>query len=107
MYISSNDNRFYAALESGYGKVPAIAAADRIPAVQLSVRQTHERSRRRDKTGTRTFLGLPAMTRKNTVWGLKTYMTTFNGNGSTPAYDPLFQGAMGSAALVFHGGTIS
>ena len=34
-YISSNANRFYAALESAYGQVAAITAASRIPALKL------------------------------------------------------------------------
>ena len=38
-YISSNANRFYTALESAYGQVGAITAANRIPAVKLAVRQ--------------------------------------------------------------------
>ena len=41
-YISSNQNRFYAALENGYGQVPAVTAAHRIPAVKLATRQQLE-----------------------------------------------------------------
>ena len=36
-YISSNANRFYTALESAYGQVPAITGANRIPAVKLTI----------------------------------------------------------------------
>jgi hypothetical protein len=107
MYISSNDNRFYAALESEYGKAPAIEARNRIPAVQLSVKQTPEKVSRHDKTGTRTFLGLPANVRSNTAWGLKTYMTSLAGDGGAPAYGPLFEAAMGSAAHVYSGGSVA
>ena len=59
-YISSNANRFYTALESAYGQVEAITAANRIPAVKLAIRQQVRRRTRRDKTGSRTFAGLPA-----------------------------------------------
>ena len=59
-YISSNANRFYTALESAYGKVEAITAANRIPAVKLGIQQQVETGTRRDKTGSRTFAGLPA-----------------------------------------------
>ncbi|MEI9972411.1 MAG: hypothetical protein WDO73_10370 [Ignavibacteriota bacterium] len=41
-YISSNANRFYTALESAYGQTPAITAANRIPALKLTVRQQLE-----------------------------------------------------------------
>ena len=52
-YISSNANRFYAALESTYGKVDPITAANRIPAVKLGIRQQVDAGTRRDKTGSR------------------------------------------------------
>ena len=50
-YISSNANRFYAALESSYGQVGTISAANRIPAVKLGITQQLETAQRRDKTG--------------------------------------------------------
>jgi hypothetical protein len=56
-YISSNANRFYTALESEYGQVGAIAAANRIPAVKLTVQQQLTGGTRKDKTGSRTFDG--------------------------------------------------
>jgi hypothetical protein len=56
-YISSNANRFYTALESAYGRVEAITATNRIPAVKLGIRQQVETGTRRDKTGSRTFAG--------------------------------------------------
>ncbi|HVY93714.1 MAG TPA: hypothetical protein VHA14_13225, partial [Bryobacteraceae bacterium] len=59
-YILSNANRWYCAQEAGYGQVGAITAANRIPAVSLKVQHQRERSVRRDKTGTRTWTGLPA-----------------------------------------------
>lgn len=38
-YISSNANRFYVALESAYGQAAPVTAANRFPAVRLSVKQ--------------------------------------------------------------------
>ena len=35
-YILSNNNRYYAVLESDYGVVPAIAASHRVPGVRLT-----------------------------------------------------------------------
>src|SRR5690242_20987904 len=52
-YISSNANRFYAALESSYGTVGAVTANNRIPALKLAVKQQLEVTTRKDKTGDR------------------------------------------------------
>jgi hypothetical protein len=70
-YISSNANRFYTALESSYGKVSAITAQQRIPAVKLTTRQQLEMPDRKDKTGSRTFTGVPAGGRRQTQFNLR------------------------------------
>ena len=59
-YISSNANRWYVARESAYGQIPAISAFNRIPAVKLTAQQQREKSQRKDKTGSRTWQGMPA-----------------------------------------------
>jgi hypothetical protein len=59
-YILSNSNRFYTALEGSYGAIADITATNRIPAVKLGVQQQLEMPARRDKTGSRTFPGMPA-----------------------------------------------
>ena len=41
-YISSNNNRFYAAVETVYGTVPAITASNRFPGVKLALKQDVE-----------------------------------------------------------------
>ncbi len=105
-YISSNDNRFYAALESSYGAVPAISAAHMFPGVRLSAQQRVEAVERRDKTGTRSFVGLPSRLRRGTSFQLDTYLTSWNDPVFPPPLDPLFQGALGSA-LRFNGGTVA
>lgn len=105
-YISSNDNRIYAALESGYGKVAAFTAQQRLPAIRLDIRQAADQLRRRDKTGGRTFLGLPASLRRRTSFDLATYMTEWPAGASAPPYSALVQAAMGGAGLAFSGRTI-
>ena len=65
-YISSNNERVYVALESAYGTVPAITGANRIPLVKLTAKQVPEQTARKDKTGSRTFVGLPNTIRKTT-----------------------------------------
>lgn len=96
-YISSNQNRFYAALETGYGRVPAISVEHRIPAVKLYTRQQLEVPDRKDKTGSRTFTGVPARGRRRTTFGLKTYMTSWTNPSQNPAHGALFQAGLGGA----------
>jgi len=105
-YISSNANRFYTALESAYGSVATITANSRIPAVKLTVRNQAEVTSRKDKTGSRTFPGLPAGGRRRTAFELQTYMTSWQkSTAAGPAYGPLFQAALGGAPQSFAGGT--
>ncbi len=103
-YISSNANRFYAGLESSYGQTPAIAAQNRFPAVKLTAKNQLENTDRRDKTGSRTFVGIPAGLRRTTSFDLTTYMTSWGGQSAGPSYGPLFQASMGAAPAVYTGG---
>lgn len=104
-YISSSANRFYTALESAYGQVPAITAANRIPALKLTIRQQLEVTERKDKTGSRTFTGLPPGGRRQTSFELRTLLTNWQQGASSPSYGPLFQAALGAAPALFAGGT--
>jgi hypothetical protein len=104
-YISSNSNRFYTALESAYGQVPTITAANRIPALKLTVRQQLEVTDRKDKTGSRTFTGVPAGGRRQTTFELRTLLTNWAQGTANPSYGPLFQAALGGAPAYFAGGT--
>src|SRR5690242_18278988 len=106
-YISSNNNRVYVALESVYGNVPAITEADRIPLVRLAARQALDRAERRDKTGSRTFAGLPNRVRKHTAFQLNTFMTEWANQTAPPRHGPLFQAAMGGVPVLFGGGTVA
>jgi hypothetical protein len=106
-YISSNNNRIYVALEGTYATVPAITGANRIPAVKLGVRQVLEQTGRRDKTGSRTFVGLPNRIRKDTSFALHTFMTEWINQATAPRHGPLFQAAMGGVPLQFAGGVVA
>jgi hypothetical protein len=106
-YISSNENRFYTALEQTYGEAGAITAACRIPAVKLSVQRQQETPERKDKTGSRSYAGTPPGGRKRTSFELRTYLTGWDKSKETPGYGPLFQAAMGAPALTFAGATAS
>ena len=106
-YILSNANRFYAALESAYGTVGSITASNRIPAVKLGVQQTVATGTRRDKTGSRTFAGVPAGVRRRTDFDLQTYLTSWDKTATGPGYGPLFQAAMGGSPARFGGGTVA
>ncbi|MGH9645776.1 MAG: hypothetical protein ACRD4E_03075 [Bryobacteraceae bacterium] len=106
-YISSNNNRVYVALESNYGQAAGITGANRIPLVKLTARQIPEQTSRRDKTGSRTFPGLPNRIRKRTSFQLNTFMTQWTDQASPPTHGPLFQSAMGASPAIFAGGTVA
>ena len=103
-YVSSNANRLYAGLESGFGVVPAPVTADRFAAVKLTARQRSAQAERRDKTGSRTFPGTPAGQRRKTTFELQAYLTGWGGGAQRPGYAPLIQAAMGGAPLHYAGG---
>jgi hypothetical protein len=106
-YIASNDNRFYTVLETEYGQVPDITEANRFPAVRLTANQTTEAVRRRDKTGTRSFMGNPSGTRRRTSYELLTFLTTWGDQSKPPAYGALFEAALGGSHTVFAGGAVA
>ncbi|MCX6633381.1 MAG: hypothetical protein NTW28_37780 [Candidatus Solibacter sp.] len=106
-YISSNANRFYTALEVGYGRVESITATNRIPAVKLGIKQQVETGTRRDKTGSRTFAGVPAGVRRRTEFELQTYLTSWDKMAAGPGYGPLFEAAMGGSPVRYGGGTVA
>src|SRR5579864_1185613 len=106
-YISSNNNRVYTALETNYGQAAAITGTNRIPTVKLTVRQVLEQTTRRDKTGSRTFAGLPNRIRRRTSFRLNTFMTEWTNQTSPPTHGPLFQAAMGASPVFFAGGTVA
>lgn len=99
-YISSKDNRFYVALEASFGQAPGSAAFHQIPAVKLITRQQHERADRKDKTGSRTFVGRPSGGRRTTTFDLTTYSRNWADQTQEPSYGPLFEACLGGAAII-------
>lgn len=106
-YIASNDNRLYAALESTYGQTADISQAQRFPAVRLTAKQRLQPLTRRDKTGTRSFVGHPAGLKSRSEFEVLTYLATWTDHSQPPAYGPLFEAALGASAETFAGGTIA
>jgi hypothetical protein len=98
-YILSNANRFYVAIEPAYGQAAPVTARNRYPAVRLEAQQAYEASRRKDKTGSRTFLGTPSTARRSTAFETHTYLTSWNGT-EEPSYGPLFRAALGGTPTV-------
>lgn len=106
-YISSNQNRFYATLESNFGAVVAATAGNRIPAIRLGIQHETTQGPRRDKTGSRTRGGIPTGARTRTQYQLGTYMTNWGNINAEPSYGPLIRGALGAAPLLDAGKTVS
>lgn len=104
-FISSNKNRFYVAQEPSFGEVAAITADNRFPANKLEFRQSIERARRPDKTGTRTYLGQDGTGRKHTSFHISSYLTCWTRN-ETPHYGPLFMSAIGREVTSLVGNTV-
>src|SRR5580704_6201258 len=106
-YISSNNERVYVALESAYGVVPTITGSNRIPILKLTTKQVPAQTSRQDKTGSRTFPGLPNTIRKTTSFQLNTLMTEWTDQTVQPTHGPLFQAAMGGTPAFFTGATVA
>ncbi len=102
-YISSNANRWYAVQETAYGQVPAITADNRIPAVKLGVKQQRAKSQRRDKTGSRTWPGVPDGMRRQTSFSLTSYMRDWPDTTVLPPHNALFGAALGGTASLWAG----
>ncbi len=107
-YISSRNNRYYAALEASYGNVASVSAAQRFNAVYLRSVQETERPVRKDKLGTRTYQGLAGTLKKTTTFKLKTYVYGRETGSEAPRYGALVEAALGGNPQTFGGGqTIS
>ena len=95
-YISTKQNRFYAALESSYGTVAAVTAADRFTGTSLKIQHDEERPKRRDKTGTRSYRGIAGALRARTKYEMRTYLYG-RGEGSVPPrFSALLQAGLGA-----------
>jgi hypothetical protein len=98
-YISSKQNRFYAALEQQYGKAAGWAQAKQFGALRLGAKNWLERPARKDKTGSRTFTGSGGALRKQTTFDLATYLYSHD-EGGEPGYGALVQAALGGAPQI-------
>ena len=105
-YVSSNDNRFYVAGETAYGVVASIEEHNRVPALRMRARQVADRAQRRDKTGSRTFAGLPAGVRRRSSFEMATYLTAWTDQSREPGYGPLFRAGLGGTGRLFGSTTL-
>ncbi|MEX2302305.1 MAG: hypothetical protein WD733_15295 [Bryobacterales bacterium] len=103
--VLSSQNRVYVEVESSYGAAPVITSADRVSVLRLNVRQGHEARERRDKTGSRTYAGMPAGGRKRTEFSLQSYLVTNPSPGAVTPVGRLIQAALGASPLIFGGST--
>lgn len=104
-YISSNANRWYCGRESSYGQIPAITAANRIPAVSMTAKNQREKSERKDKTGSRTWQGMPVGMRRQTSFQMTSYMRDWADPSQLPPHGPLMEAALGGSGSTWAGGT--
>jgi hypothetical protein len=93
-YIWSDANRFYAATESAYGIPAPITASNRLAAAHLQCHQSLESTVRRDKTGSRTYLGSAATATRVSSYELSAHLISWD-DVTAPCYGPLVQAAMG------------
>ena len=106
-YISSNQNRFYAALEGSFGNVASVTAANRIPAIKLAIRHDTIVARRRDKSGSRSRAAMPSGVRRRTDYRLETYLTNWGETTGEPPYGPMLRGALGAEPVINAGGIVA
>jgi hypothetical protein len=105
-YILSNANRWYCAREDAYGQVAAITAANRIPAVGMKVQNQRDKNQRKDKTGTRTWAGLPVGMRRHTSFDATSYMRDWPDLTTLPPHGPMIEAAMGAPGQLWAGATV-
>lgn len=98
-YVSSNHNRFYTALETGFGTTAMVTEQHRIPAIRLAIKNEQQTGRRRDKTGSRSRMVVPTGGRSQTEFRLETYLTNWSNTSAEPPCGPLFRAALGATPL--------
>lgn len=105
-YILSQDNRHYVVLETNAGSVPPVAMSNRFLANKLNLRTEIAVPERKDKTGTRTFLGEPNALRSVAQFHAKTYHCANLAHPALPSVSPFYQSAMGASPTVFAGAVV-
>jgi hypothetical protein len=98
-YVLSNNNRYYVAPESNYGVVPTIATSQRVPGVRLTIATQKVTPTRRDKTGTRTFLGIAGPPRKVIAYEFETSVMAQDSGVLQPTAAQMVQAALGGTAM--------
>ena len=107
-YISSNNERFYVALESAYGQVPAITSAESNSAGEADGETgsgADQRGRTRREAGH--LSGCRTQIRRTTSFQIDTLMTEWTDQTAAPTQGPLFQAAMGRTPVFYTGGTVA
>ncbi|MGC4052234.1 MAG: hypothetical protein QM757_23100 [Paludibaculum sp.] len=98
-YISSNNNRLYAALENGFGVVAGVTAGDRFTAMSLAARQETETRGGRIRPGSRMFQGIQGGLRRRTSFQLRAYVYGRGAGQEAPRVGALLQAALGAAPV--------
>jgi len=106
-YIASIANRWYCALEGAYGELAQVTAGNRIPAVTMTAQQQRQKTQRKDKTGSRTYLGTPPGARLETSFSMTSYMRDWPNTTVLPSHGPLVQAAMGGPGALWGGNTVA
>jgi hypothetical protein len=101
-YILSDANRFYVATEAQYGIPATISGQNRFQAAQLRCHQSQPESRRRDKTGARTYFGAATTAPRVSSFEVSLHLSSWD-QMTTPSYGPLIQAAMGSNPELVNG----
>jgi hypothetical protein len=96
-YILSSNNRYYVVLESTYGVAPTVTAANRAPGVRLAVTTQTTATARRDKTGTRSYLGVAGTPLRASAFEFETSLMASDDNSVAPVIGQLVQAALGGA----------
>jgi hypothetical protein len=101
-YILSDANRFYLATENRYGLPAPVDASNRFAAFGFDCHQTVAAVTRRDKTGSRTYLGgFPGVTRSSS-FSISGHLTSWD-SSTQPGCGPLVQAAMGATPELVQG----
>jgi len=105
-YILSDANRFYVATESVYGVPATVSNANRFPAFGFDCHQSTAVSKRRDKTGARTYRGTASTATRQSEFQVSGHLTSWDGS-TQPSYGPLVQAAMGAFPELVQGLVVS
>jgi hypothetical protein len=81
-----------------------ITAGNLFPAVSLKATYKLQKPQRKDKTGTRTYLGEVSGLRSSTAFEVHSYVCSWGNISQPPPHGPLVQAALGAAPLTWAAG---